>query len=309
MNKQRAVIYRMRRDVLEDKDVSEQLREMFEDVIYATLDEYAPKDVSSEEWDLEGLLKRLRTLFSFDFDIEKSETGTSDAIGASFIEQVDAEYAQRETVLGNDLRESFKQQVGGDDSKIDFAKLARKRTHDLEKMALLNAVDSKWIDHLYSMDYLRESVRLRALGQRDPLLEYKQESYEMFQQLLLNIYETTVQTLFRVTDPDIRRRRQITVTREQTEPDPFAQLSRYQYIAAEKEQDRSFAAFDRSRFAFSAEAAERAEGGGSVQTMERPEPKPQVKTVRRATPKIGPNDPCTCGSGKKYKKCCGATTS
>ena len=312
MNKQREVIYRMRRDVLEDRDVSEQLREMYEDVIFAALDEYAPKDLSPEEWDLDGLLSRLRTLFNHEFHIEDAEKGTTDAIGAAFIEKIEEEYARRESVMADDLRQSFKQQVaGGDDSRIDFAALARKRVHDLEKMALLNAVDSKWIDHLYSMDYLRESVRLRALGQRDPLLEYKQESYEMFQQLLLNIYETTVQTLFRVTDPEVRRRRQTTVVTQHAavEADPFAQLSRYSYVAAAKEQDRSFAAFDRSRFAFSADAAERADRDGNVQTMERPEPKPQVKTVRRATPKIGPNDPCTCGSGKKYKKCCGATTS
>ncbi len=312
MNKQREVIYRLRRDVLEDRDVTEQLREMFEEVTFAAVDEYAPKEVSSDEWDLEGLQKRLRSLFSFEFNMDEVPLGSPDAMGTAFLEQIEAEYARREEVLADDLREGFKQQVGGDDSRIEFDKLARKRVHDLEKMALLNAVDSKWIDHLYSMDYLRESVRLRALGQRDPLLEYKQEGFEMFQQLLLNVYETTVQTLFRVTDPEIRRRRQMTVTQQPTaEADPFAQLSRYSYVAAEKEQDRSFAAFDRSRFAFSAEAAERSDGDGdgSVQTMERPESKPQVKTVRRATPKIGPNDPCTCGSGKKYKKCCGATTS
>jgi preprotein translocase subunit SecA len=310
MNKQREVIYRLRRDVLEDRDISEHLREMFDEMVFAAIDEYAPKDLSPEEWDLDGLQKRLRGLFNFEFSFDKAESGTADAIGDVMLQQITDEYSRREAEIAEDIRQSFRQQVGGDESRIDFGKLARKRVHDLEKMALLNAVDTKWIDHLYSMDYLRESVRLRALGQRDPLLEYKQESYEMFQLLLLSVYETTIQTLFRVTDPEIRRRRNTAAQREPgaQEADPFAQLSRYSYIAAEKEQDRSFAAFDRTRFNFSAESAERT-GEGNVQTMERPEPKSQIKTVRRAMPKVKPNDPCTCGSGKKYKKCCGATTS
>jgi len=310
MNKQREVIYRMRRDVLEDRDITEQLQEMAAELIYSTLDEYAPKGSSAEDWDLEAMLKRLRALFSFEFSLENHTSGTQDAMGEKFIEQVNTEYARREAVMADEIRASFRQQIGGDESKIDFGKIARKRVHDFEKMALLNAVDSKWIDHLYSMDYLRESVRLRALGQRDPLLDYKQESFEMFEQLLLNIYENTVQTLFRVTDPEIRKKHAVDPAKptQSAEADPMQQLSRYQYVSADKEQDRSFAAFDTSKFRIAEQKPEEGdEGDGKSATSRSAEAKkPAPKPVRRVEPKVSPNDPCPCGSGKKYKKCHGA---
>jgi len=309
MNKQREVIYKMRRDVLEDRDITAQLQEMIAELVYAIVDEYAPKDVSPDAWDLDGMLKRLALVFSRDFSLEHHESGTADKIAEQFIVEINEEYVRRETLIAEEIRASFRQQIGGDETKIDFAKLARKRVHDFEKMALLNAVDSKWIDHLYSMDYLRESVRLRALGQRDPLLDYKQESFEMFELLLVSIYEGTIQTLFRVTDPDVRKKHAAEVQRAAAAPeaDPFQQLSRYQYVSADKEQDRSFAAFDTSRFKISEQCESApAEGDEKAEGARRPEPKPLAKPVRRAEPKVSPNDPCPCGSGKKYKKCHGA---
>ena len=95
MNKQREVIYRMRRDVLEDRDITEQLQEMAADLIYSTLDEYAPKGTSAEDWDLEALLKRLRTLFSFEFSMDDHTSGAQEAMADKFIEQVKAEYEAR----------------------------------------------------------------------------------------------------------------------------------------------------------------------------------------------------------------------
>jgi len=310
MNKQREVIYKMRRDVLEDRDITAQLQEMIAELVYAIVDEYAPKGVSSEEWDLDGLLKRLKLVFSREFSLDQHESGASDVMAETFISEINDEYARREAQIADEIRESFRQQIGGDESKIDFAKLARKRVHDFEKMALLDAVDSKWIDHLYSMDYLRESVRLRALGQRDPLLDYKQESFEMFEQLLVNMYQSTVQTIFRLTDPEVRKKHaggMQRATPAAPEADPFQQLSRYQYVSADKEQDRSFAAFDTSRFKISEQRESIPDAGESREEgAPRPAPKPQQKPVRRAEPKVSPNDPCPCGSGKKYKKCHGA---
>ncbi len=310
MNKQREVIYRMRRDVLEDRDISEQLQEMAADLIYTTLDEYAPKGTSAEDWDLDAMLKRLRTLFSFEFTMDDHTSGAQEAMAEKFIEQVGAEYERREAAMADEIRESYRQQIGGDESQIDFAKLARKRVHDLEKMALLNAADSKWIDHLYSMDYLRESVRLRALGQRDPLLDYKQEGFEMFEQLLLNISENTLQTLFRVTDPEMRKKHAPDPKKpaQPAGPDPMSDLSRYQYVSADKEQDRSFASFDTSRFRIAEQKPDDGEeGDGKSATSRSAEAKkPVPKPVRRVEPKVNPNDPCPCGSGKKYKKCHGA---
>jgi preprotein translocase subunit SecA len=151
------------------------------------------------------------------------------------------------------------------------------------------------------MDYLRESVRLRAFGQKDPLLEYKTEGFELFEQMMSGIEETVVQTLFRLTDPEVRRTRQTQVRRGTltAQEDPFAQLAHYTYVAADKEADRSFASYDTSRFALAGQDSAAQEPGRAA--ADRPKPRPI-----RVGPKVGPNEKCPCGSGKKYKKCCGA---
>ncbi len=181
--------------------------------------------------------------------------------------------------------------------------MARKRMHQFEMMALLRAVDDKWIDHLYSMDYLRESVRLRAYGQKDPLVEYKSEGFELFQEMMASIEENVLQTLFRLTDPEFHKARQMQARSGNLKAaeDPFATLSHYSYVAADKQQDRSFAAYDTSRFALAGQdSAARVDAQGAQQ-----EDKPKRAPIKHEGPKLKPNDPCPCGSGKKYKKCCG----
>jgi len=309
MNKQRQVIYKMRRDVLEDRDVLELIQEMFEEIIYGMIDEFAPKDASPEEWDLDGLSTRFRHIFGFEPNLDDLDSGNPDIMGDFFLNLVDEEYKRRESMIGGEIRDSFRDQIGGNEADVDFDQIARKRVHDLEMMALLNAVDEKWIVHLFTMDYLKESVRMRALGQRDPLLEYKQEGFEMFQTLLLNIYETVIQTLFRVTDPEIRKKKEIQARKSGQGDEQPDQLDKYSFIGADKEQDRSFASFDTSRFALagqdnaSQQPAPNQQGNGAPQ---REPEKPAGKTIKRVGEKLKPNDPCSCGSGKKFKKCCGA---
>ena len=301
MDKQRRIIYGLRRDVLEDRDVTEQLRDMFGNIMDEIVAEYAPDEVEVDEWDLEGLDTRFRVSFGFGPGLTGASGAEPQPMAEELLGQVLAEYARREQLIGEEIRTSFRQQVGGDDAHIDFAKLARKRVHDLEMMALLRAVDEKWIDHLYSMDYLRESVRLRAYGQKDPLIEYKTEGFEMFETMMKAIEENVAQTLFRLTDPEIRRTRQIHARRGMltAQNDPFAQLAQYNYVAADKEQDRSFASYDTSRFKLAGQSSEAQDERGE------PANKPKSKPIR-VGPKINPNDRCPCGSGKKFKKCCGA---
>ncbi len=304
MNKQRQIIYGMRRDVLEDRDVTQQLHEMFGNLVDDLADAYAPEDMLPEEWDLEGLATAFRRVFGFDPDLAGPEDQEPKPLADSLLDQALEEYARREALIAEEIRKAYRDQIGGDESQIDFAQLARKRVHDYEMMALLRAVDDKWIDHLYSMDYLRESVRLRAYGQRDPLLEYKTEGFEMFEEMIRATEENVVQTLFRLTDPEVRRTRQVQARRGTLtfQSDPFAQLSRYTYVGADKEQDRSFAAYDTSRFALAGQTSttEMPGAGGP----DGPRPKVKRRPVRVGS-KIGPNDKCPCGSGKKYKKCCG----
>ena len=304
MNRQRKVIYKMRQDVLEDRDVSTLIHEMMEDIILDALDHYAPSDQQAEDRDDEGLIKRLKLVFGFEPDMNAHTSGSANDMAELLLEQILSEYEAREKSIAEEIRESYIEQVGKDDSGIDFGKLARKRVHDLEKMALLESVDEKWIVHLYSMDYLRESVKMRALGQRDPLLEFKTEGFEMFQQLLLSIYERTLQSLFRVTSPTLRKKRKITTEKAQEAPQ-IEPLARYSEVAEASGPDQGFAAFDKTRFDLAGQndsAQNLAAGIDGAPTKKRS----SVKTVKRLGDKVKPNDPCPCGSGKKHKKCCGA---
>jgi preprotein translocase subunit SecA len=307
MDKQRKYIYAMRSEVLEDRDITERLEEMFDNILDDALDEFAPETTLPEEWDLDGLGLTLRKFFGFDLNLEadsEGADGTPLKLADSLGHQVRQEYKRRHAVIADGLRDQFKREVGGDDSHIDFEALARKRVHDLELMTLLRAVDDKWIDHLYSMDYLRDSVRLRAFGQKDPLLEYKQEGFEMFQALVASCEEDVVQTLFRLTEPELydkRARARKKLPGQKPAEDPFAQLREYSYVAADKEADSSFSSFDTSRFNLAGQdAAAQAQGrqGGA----DAPRPK---RVPVRVVEKVGPNDPCPCGSKKKFKKCCG----
>ncbi len=311
MNRQRLVIYRLRNDVLENRDITDQLIGMFERLAEEAVDEFAPANVASDDWDLDGLGTRLRMLFGFSPNLHGAEGGGGD-LEEEIIDQVKAEYARREALIAEEIREAFRIEVGGDDSRIDFARLARRRVHDIELMAMLETVDDKWIDHLKSMDYLRESVRIRAFGQKDPLLEYKQEGFEMFEAMLQGVYETVTQIVFRLTDPELRRHRETRAGKPARTPTQAAAPKtdpNFSYASADKEQDGSFASFDASRFALAGQKnqAGRSDGDGkSVQQSELSREASKPKTFKRVGEKQQPNDPCPCGSGKKYKKCHGA---
>ncbi|MCC6487702.1 MAG: preprotein translocase subunit SecA [Candidatus Hydrogenedentes bacterium] len=302
-NRQRQIIYAMRREVLEDKDVSERIDGMFENCVFEMVDQYAPESVLPDEWDLDGLKARFVHCFGFDPQLDKPEGAEPKPLAEELLQKVRNKYREHERGIEEAIRASYREQIGGDDSHIDFARLARKPVHDIEKMALLGAVDDKWIDHLYSMDYLREAVRLRAYGQKDPLVEYKNEGFEMFENMMSSIEETVIQIVFRLTDPEVHRRRSAEARRGTLTAgnDPFSQIADYTLIGADKQQDRSFASYDTSRFNLAGQSSEarKAETGGEERS------KPKAVPIRRTTPAVGPNDPCPCGSGKKYKKCCG----
>jgi preprotein translocase subunit SecA len=315
MDKQRKYIYGMRQEVLEDRDVTERLHQMIQDHILDHVDKYAPERMSHDEWDLDGLANAMMATFAFEADVTGGSDEEPKEIADSLRDQVIAEYARREAQLADELRAAYREQIGGDESKIDFVSIARKRTHDLELMVILKTVDDRWVDHLKEMDYLKESVRLRAFGQRDPLLEYKQEGFEMFQELVRSIEDSVLQTLFHLTDPDTRQRREAKAGKGQLtqQEDPYASLRQYQYVAAEKESDRSFSAFDTGRFDLAGQSAARAAQAAQMAQSAKvttasapsaPAGPPKAEPVK-AVQKAQPNDPCPCGSGKKYKKCCG----
>jgi preprotein translocase subunit SecA len=159
------------------------------------------------------------------------------------------------------------------------------RTH--ERIIMLQIVDSQWKDHLYAMDHLKEGIGLRGYGQRDPLIEYKKESFDMFEAMWDRIEEEIVRVLFLlqpVREPSFEAR-----------PAPRPLRLSFNDPAATPSALEAPRAAAPGPFAT---ASPRRESQGGVDAA--------VKTVRRAAEKVGRNDPCTCGSGKKYKKCCGA---
>lgn len=295
MDKQRKYIYGLRRAVLDDKDVTEHLHRMFENVVMDIVDEYAPQEKLPEEWDMEGLEAGLHNIFGFEFDLAESDVEEPQPLPDAIMQQILDEYAHRERLLAADLQKQISEQDNPDIAAISPDKLARKRFHDLELSELLRTIDEKWINHLYEMDYLRESVRLRAFGQKDPLLEYKEEGFELFENLIRTIEENVTQMLFRLTDPARHHRLQPGAARRApSDVQARERLREYQYSAANKEADRSFAMQDTSRFALGGQAA-RGREESSVKTRQ----------PIRVVDKTKPNEPCPCGSGKKYKKCCG----
>jgi preprotein translocase subunit SecA len=235
MNKQREVIYGMRREILEGESQAETVREWVEDVTTGLLDLHAPEDAHPEDWALPALGEALFR----QFDLRLPEAGFQEATSRDGLaelvqEAVAARYRAREAELGEEAM------------------------RNLERVVMLQVIDAQWKDHLLSMDHLKEGIGLRGYGQRDPLTEYKREAFDLFQGMVERVKATVVEWLFK-----------IQLVREGA-PEPR-----------------------RSPWAEAVESrGERAA----------PAARPAVRTATGQ--KVGRNDPCPCGSGKKYKKCC-----
>jgi preprotein translocase subunit SecA len=186
MNKQRMVIYDERRRILEGENLAEQAHKMLIDVITAYVDG-ATAEGYAEDWDLESLWAALRTLYPV--GIEHHDLLDSDAVGEpgelTRAELLDALVADAERAYAE--REKQLEEIAGDGAM-----------RQLERNVLLNVLDRKWREHLYEMDYLKEGIGLRAMAQRDPLVEYQREGYDMFVGMLEGLKEESVGFLFNV---------------------------------------------------------------------------------------------------------------
>jgi preprotein translocase subunit SecA len=270
MNRQRMVIYDQRRAVLEGEDMKEQVLEWIDEVIERTVEQFTAEEYA-EEWDLEGLVKQMALLYETEITVDELREELKEISRDSLTEefQVDArdEYNAKEEDLTPDLM------------------------RELERFVILQVVDQRWREHLDAMDYLREGVHLRAMAQKDPLVEYQHEGHIMFQELGLAIHEEVVLTLFHA----------------QLAPEEADELQRAQQQVnggRMQYEHESLAGADAIAAAGGGSAATAtmavAGGGGSATAGA---PKPIVKSERD---NIGRNDPCWCGSGKKFKKCHGA---
>jgi preprotein translocase subunit SecA len=275
MNKQREAVYGLRRQLLEGLDQKDLIQQDYvRDLLGGLLDKYAGEQTHPEDWDIAALKNEIFTKFGVDIYAEgiqaeklnRSELG--DTIFAKLVERYDA----KERLLGPDAM----------------------RHH--ERIVMLSVLDQLWKDHLLSMDHLKEGIGLRGYGQHDPLVEYKRESFDMFEAMMARFEEETVRYLYLMqvieSDEGQRRRQQ-----EQQRDVQFSAPSdgdsngngRAQTTLDEIERE-----FQRKKRRELEQA--RMAGSGDQQP---------VQQVVRGD-KVGRNDPCPCGSGKKYKKCCGA---
>ena len=174
MNKQRETIYKMRKEILEGKDMKSFVQELIETLIEWHLDSYANKDKPPEDWDVAALKQAVGTQFGFNLDDLRLDW---DAV---------AHVELRERILGA-LKSAYEEKE---------LLLTPGRMREFERLIMLQVIDSQWKDHLLGMDYLKEGIGLRGYGQRDPLIEYKKESYDMFQAMMDRIEEDSVRYLF-----------------------------------------------------------------------------------------------------------------
>ncbi|WP_066633638.1 preprotein translocase subunit SecA [Desulfolucanica intricata] len=227
MNQQRELIYKQRRQVLSGENMKENVRQMIDTVVDNMVNTFAPEGVYPEEWDLQSLLDQAEQSFlpghSLTVD-DLTDRGRKD-LKEFLLEKALEIYDAREKELGSDTM------------------------RELERVVILKIVDEKWMDHLDAMDQLREGIGLRAYGQKNPLVEYKFEGYEMFQNMIASIQEEVVRYVYRVNVVQTPQQKPRKVTENRYEEEP--------------------------------------------------------KRPVRNESKVGRNDLCPCGSGKKYKKCCG----
>ena len=262
MNKQREVIYVERRTVLEGEDLKSMIFDMVEEVTAQAVDIYFSKEALPEDWNWLGMEGWLKQKFGAFFTIEKDKL-INEPIGS----------------IKEDLIACAKAYF--DDKE---AKVGPERMHSLERMVMLHVIDSRWKDHLYSMDYLKEGIGLRAYAAKDPLIEYKREAYNMFVEMMERIKDEIVELVFRMQ-----------LVEEKEFKGVFSSLPK-------KMEHKEFTGLSR-------EVNRKVQAMGQGDTEEGQEDgvvaPEKAAPVRNEGPKVGRNDPCPCGSGKKYKKCCG----
>ncbi len=251
MNKQREVIYDERRVILESENLKEYVIDIAEELVESAIQTYCRNEKVQEEWDAAGLIAWLKMKFLLTFKQEDLTRLSLEELKDFIFENIKSHYQAKEQKIGIEMMRY------------------------LERFVLLQSIDTKWKDHLRSMDELREGIGLRAYGQRDPLVEYQKEGYQMFADMMDSIKDEAIEFIFKL-EPLAKSISGVFTQTPQEAIHPEAKTMR------------------------------------DIRTMKENRAMPQTpqegpeKPFKRIEPKVGRNDPCPCGSGKKYKKCCGA---
>jgi preprotein translocase subunit SecA len=251
MNQQREVIYQYRRNVLKGYNLNLEILDMVKDTLAMTIEEIYGNLVYEEDWNLEYICSWIKNNLNVLLEPSQLETGRRDLAALQDVveEKVLGAYQQREAEMGSE------------------------QMRELERRALLSVVDENWREHLREMDLMKEGIGLRAYGQKDPLIEYKKESFNLFQELVATINKEVTRKVF---------------TAYIITPDNIQEYLRHANLSHSEV----------SAFA-------KAAGSGASQPKQQGKEQKPVRKPRTVEHKVGRNDPCPCGSGKKYKKCCG----
>ena len=287
MNKQRQAVYSMRRQLLEGTDQKERILEIVRGIVASFIDSRCPEAANPHTWDFDGLQNDVNTQFGVTLNTQPFSEMNRAEIEDAVYEQVAARYDEKESMLGP-----------------DGAAILR----ETERMLMLNVIDNQWKDHLLSMDHLKEGIGLRGYGQKDPLVEYKKESFQLFQDMMDRIEDETIKFLFFMQPYQERGQQPEWEMEEESLPElePAAQsvaaANGSNGVSAEQKAAQS-AFEDFTRNIQRKKDKELADlqfvGGDGASAGKQPVLKGQ---------KVGRNDACPCGSGKKYKKCCGTNS-
>ena len=242
MNRQRELIYKQRDQVLNGDNVKDEITKMMHQSVEDTVDAFLPDSETREEWNIVGLRDNYMGWLLTEEDLQHSEEElkniSKDDIKAELIQKVDDLSASREELFGEQV------------------------TRELERVVMLKCVDVQWMDHIDAMDQLKRGIHLRGYAQRDPVVGYRNEGYDMFDQMIANIRDDTTRLFLSA---------KIQVIDEQEAPKELVES-----------------------------------GAGAAVKISNPDDEEENTSAKLSGTKVGRNDPCPCGSGKKYKKCCGA---
>jgi preprotein translocase subunit SecA len=268
MNKQREVVYTLRNETLETSEPRKLIFEIVDEVIPLRVQEYLqPTDGSEPDYD--GFLQWVNTTFPLGLSRVSAEFETRTA-------------DQNTQFLIDRIKQSYERKVSHEESEA---------VAGLERYIMLNAIDRLWQEHLYAMDGLREGIYLRSYGQKDPLVEYKAEAYDMFSQLMGGIKNEVLSNLFRSTTNLMAFEQFLSSLPFNIPPRPGSDAGQLAHAPGGPSPRREQLG--------SAHGEQTEKNGEELELV--------IPTARREAPKVGRNDPCPCGSGKKYKNCCGRT--
>ena len=280
MNKQREVIYGFRNEIIHAPDVRDRLMDIMEEVVLQKVEQFTTAVNDFNEWKVRPLSDWVNLNFPIGMPekeiVKAAESGKEEPVKGSIFDGLSAAQFAVCNFISDSVRKAY-------DIKISFENPDALK--EVERYTILSAIDKLWQEHLYEMDSLRYSIGLRAHGQRDPLIEYKAEAYKIFEELMVNIKTEICHNIFRSASS-------------------LMAFENFLRSVPQQTTHQATSAFGGTTTGTSTATARRGPSQGSDIVSEAAAAVEKAKPVR-VGPKVGRNDPCPCGSGKKYKHCCG----